>query len=105
MGALEERKASKDHLSSKDRKYSDNALIKKTPSFLSNPRIQEPRAHSTQSKPKLSIERFKIIKELGKGAYGRVVLAIDRESNFICAIKILSKQDLRDENMVEQFSR
>lgn len=54
---------------------------------------------------KWTIERFKILKELGKGAYGRVVLALEKESGFVCAIKILSKRDLQEENMVEQFTR
>jgi aurora kinase, other len=40
------------------------------------------------------------LKELGKGAYGRVVLAKEKESGFICALKILSKRDLKEENMV-----
>jgi len=32
-------------------------------------------------------------------------LAIEKESGYICAIKILSKRDLRQENMIEQLVR
>ena len=33
-----------------------------------------------------------IVRELGKGSFGRVVLAVERESRLMFAIKIMSKR-------------
>jgi aurora kinase len=54
---------------------------------------------------KKAIQDFIIIKELGKGTFGRVVLAAEKESRMICAIKIMSKRDIRDKNMLDQLVR
>jgi hypothetical protein len=32
---------------------------------------------------------------LGKGAFGRVVLAVEKNIRLICAIKIMSKREIR----------
>ena len=36
-------------------------------------------------------ERFRTIRELGSGTYGRVMLALDRDLQQRCALKILQK--------------
>lgn len=45
------------------------------------------------------------MKELGKGAFGRVVLGVERTSGAVWAIKILAKREVREGNMVEQLTR
>lgn len=46
-----------------------------------------------------------VIRELGKGTFGRVVLAVERESRLLFAIKIISKREIRESKMVEQLIR
>lgn len=46
-----------------------------------------------------------ITKELGRGAFGRVVLAIERRSGLVCAIKIMSKREIVQSGMQEQLVR
>ena len=45
-----------------------------------------------------------IIKSLGKGKYSEVFLGQDKQSGFLFAIKTLSKKQLINEEMEEQFS-
>lgn len=92
------------HTHNMQRKHSDNQCTKRTPAFLMAPKIQN-KSESTTPRSKFNVQRFRIIKQLGRGAYGRVVLAIQKQSGYICAIKILSKRDLREQNMIEQLVR
>jgi serine/threonine protein kinase len=39
----------------------------------------------------LSLDNFVIIRELGKGSFGRVVMAVEKASKLVFAIKIMSK--------------
>lgn len=60
---------------------------------------------SKKKEKKVSINDFEEIKELGSGKYGHVFLAREKKTNFVCAIKIISKQQLKDEEITEQFIR
>ncbi|KAK5990228.1 Serine/threonine-protein kinase ark1 [Cladobotryum mycophilum] len=48
---------------------------------------------------------FEIGRPLGKGKFGRVYLARERTSGFICALKVLHKEELRDGNVEKQVRR
>lgn len=43
----------------------------------------------------LGIDDFIKLKDLGKGAFGKVILAMEKQIQFICAIKIISKDCIR----------
>jgi len=48
---------------------------------------------------------FEIGKPLGKGKFGRVYLARDRTTNFICALKVLHKTELQQGKVEKQVRR
>lgn len=48
---------------------------------------------------------FEIGKPLGKGKFGRVYLAREREHKFICALKVLHKSELQDARVEKQVRR
>jgi serine/threonine protein kinase len=64
------------------------------PAFLTAPKVYRKSFDNFdgQRVKGLGIEDFIITKELGRGAFGRVVLAIERRSGLVCAIKIMSKR-------------
>jgi 3-phosphoinositide dependent protein kinase-1 len=51
-----------------------------------------------ESKKKISIQDFEIIKTIGKGSYAKVVLARNIHNNRLFAIKIIDKKFLEKEN-------
>lgn len=71
---------------------------------LAQARSSDPRltAHIITSKP-FHLGMFEIGKPLGKGKFGRVYLAKERSSGFICALKVLHKSEL--EGKVEKQVR
>jgi hypothetical protein len=83
------------------RKHSDNDNVKKVPSFIAQSKIHRNSEHiPSQPKGIIDIHSFLILRELGKGAFGRVVLAVEKESKLVCAIKIMAKREIREDNMV-----
>lgn len=48
---------------------------------------------------------FETGKPLGKGKFGRVYLARERENGFICALKVLHKNELQDGRVEKQVQR
>ena len=44
----------------------------------------------------LNIKDFELGKSLGEGLYGRVYIARHKKTNFICALKIITKSELPD---------
>jgi aurora kinase, other len=54
---------------------------------------------------KWHLGRFEISKPLGKGKFGRVYLARERESGFICALKVLNIDELREGRVEKQVQR
>ena len=81
------------------RKQSENAETpkKSVPSFLTNSKHHRKSVNVLEypPEPKLTISMFTIIRELGKGAFGRVVLAVEKTTRMICAIKIMAKRVIR----------
>lgn len=58
------------------------------------------------SEPKrLHLGMFEIGKPLGKGKFGRVYLAKERSSGFICALKVLHKSELQQGGVQKQVRR
>jgi len=55
--------------------------------------------------PTFHLGMFEIGKPLGKGKFGRVYLARDRTHGFICALKVLHKNELRDGRVEKQVRR
>jgi aurora kinase len=59
-----------------------------------------------QPAPKpLHLGMFEIGRALGKGKFGRVYLARERQSGFICALKVLHKNEIQQEHMQKQVAR
>ncbi|KAL8912408.1 MAG: hypothetical protein Q9171_002594 [Xanthocarpia ochracea] len=70
------------------------------PQRLSNPPAQE------QSQPrKFHLGMFEIGKPLGKGKFGRVYLAKERSTGFVCALKVLHKSELQQGKVEKQVRR
>lgn len=51
-----------------------------------------------------SNERFRTIRELGSGTYGRVMLAFDRDLQQRCALKILQKSSTKFRDFQREFN-
>ena len=67
---------------------------------LSNPPLYE------QPQPKnFHLGMFEIGKPLGKGKFGRVYLAKERSSGFVCALKVLHKSELQQGKVEKQTRR
>jgi aurora kinase len=54
---------------------------------------------------KIHLGMFEIGKALGKGKFGRVYLAKERSSGFICALKVLHKSELQQGGVQKQVRR
>lgn len=57
------------------------------------------------SPKKLHLGMFEIGKPLGKGKFGRVYLAKERSSGFVCALKVLHKSELQQGGVQKQVRR
>lgn len=62
---------------------------------------QEPKAKSKQ----FHLGMFEIGKPLGKGKFGRVYLARERSTGFVCALKVLHKIELQQGKVEKQVRR
>ncbi|KAK3082205.1 Serine/threonine-protein kinase ark1 [Coniosporium uncinatum] len=80
---------------------SDEAILAVSrPSAINAPLYQQP------SEPKkFHLGMFEIGKPLGKGKFGRVYLAKERSSGFICALKVLHKSELQQGKVEKQVRR
>ena len=82
--------------SSSSARPSDESVIQR----LSNPPIYE------QPQPKkFHLGMFEIGKPLGKGKFGRVYLAKERSTGFVCALKVLHKSELQQGKVEKQVRR
>lgn len=62
--------------------------------------------HDQSSVPRqLHLGMFEIGKPLGKGKFGRVYLAKERSSGFVCALKVLHKSELQQGGVQKQVRR
>ena len=77
-------------------KSSDESAVQR----LSNPPMYE------QPQPKnFHLGMFEIGKPLGKGKFGRVYLAKERSTGFVCALKVLHKSELQQGKVEKQVRR
>ncbi|KAF7594287.1 spindle assembly checkpoint kinase [Aspergillus hancockii] len=61
--------------------------------------------YDQQTPKKLHLGMFEIGKPLGKGKFGRVYLAKERSSGFVCALKVLHKSELQQGGVQKQVRR
>ncbi|KAJ4917498.1 putative serine/threonine protein kinase IREH1 [Raphanus sativus] len=61
------------------------------------------RTRSVRMRDRISIDDFEEIKEISRGAYGRVLLAKKRTTGDIFAIKVVKKADMIRKNAVERI--
>lgn len=61
--------------------------------------------HPPAQYPKLHLGMFEIGKPLGKGKFGRVYLARHQASGFVCALKVLNKDEIRLEGAEKHVRR
>ena len=54
---------------------------------------------------RVRVEDFHKIKELGAGKYGRVYLVAEKYTGFVCALKVIEKKLLHEEEITDQFIR
>ncbi|KAM4612543.1 aurora kinase A [Polymixia lowei] len=77
-------------------------------STLENPQDKPPKNESTSSsasKKRWSLENFDIGRPLGKGKFGNVYLARERQTMFILALKVLFKKQLEKAGVEHQLRR
>ncbi|TKA31291.1 Serine/threonine-protein kinase ark1 [Salinomyces thailandicus] len=71
---------------------------------LPNP-AAKPNQSATSPPKSFHLGLFEIGKPLGKGKFGRVYLARERRTNFICALKVLHKSELQQGKVEKQVRR
>ncbi|CAK4033262.1 Serine threonine- kinase ark1 [Lecanosticta acicola] len=78
------------------------------PSAEARPSDPEPTSQPAEPKAKSKnwhLGMFEIGKPLGKGKFGRVYLARERSSGFVCALKVLHKSELQQGKVEKQVRR
>jgi aurora kinase len=48
------------------------------------------------SKAEFKLTDFHLLKKMGSGSYSEVYMAMEKRSGFICALKILEKQKMKE---------
>jgi aurora kinase, other len=54
---------------------------------------------------KISLKDFSILKELGEGKFGKVMLVQEKQSKFVSAMKVFKKAQIREDEFMDQFIR
>lgn len=67
--------------------------------------LTEPTLYTQPTPRQFHLGMFEIGKPLGKGKFGRVYLAKERSSGFVCALKVLHKQELQQGKVEKQVRR
>lgn len=68
-------------------------------------RLSNPPMYEQPLPKKLHLGMFEIGKPLGKGKFGRVYLAKERTTGFVCALKVLHKSELQQGKVEKQVRR
>lgn len=76
-----------------------------SPSLKEQPDNNSPTLYEQPAPKQLHLGMFEIGKALGKGKFGRVYLAKERSSGFICALKVLHKSELQQGGVQKQVRR
>ena len=48
---------------------------------------------------------FRLVKKIGEGSYSQVWLAVEKQTGFICALKVLNKQSMREQQLEDVLIR
>jgi aurora kinase len=86
-------------------KISEDTDRPEIPLFPNPPVIQTSAAHPMGQGRKFHLGMFEIGKPLGKGKFGRVYLAKEKTTGFVCALKVLHKSELQLGGGVEKQVR
>ncbi|XP_061893427.1 aurora kinase C-like isoform X1 [Entelurus aequoreus] len=84
---------------------SKSAIGSAKPQLQQNKPSKKESAGITSSKKPWSLENFEIGRPLGKGKFGNVYLARERETKFILALKVLFKKQLEKAGVEHQLRR
>jgi aurora kinase, other len=57
------------------------------------------------SAKKLRISNFELLNKMGEGSYSEVYKAVDKSTGFLCALKILAKQQMQEQEVAENVIR
>ncbi|MCJ1286989.1 spindle assembly checkpoint kinase [Xylographa opegraphella] len=77
----------------------------RNPDELALQRLSNPLLYEQPQPKKFHLGMFEIGKPLGKGKFGRVYLAKERTSGFVCALKVLHKSELQQGKVEKQVRR
>jgi serine/threonine protein kinase len=60
---------------------------------------------STKPQREITIDDFVIVDKLGKGAFGEVYLAMEKQLGLMCVLKKMSKKRIREAKVEEHIIR
>ncbi|MCJ1319947.1 spindle assembly checkpoint kinase [Xylographa vitiligo] len=87
------------------RNASGSSSTSRTSDELALQRLSNPLLYEQPQPKKFHLGMFEIGKPLGKGKFGRVYLAKERTSGFVCALKVLHKSELQQGKVEKQVRR
>ncbi|CDK27650.1 unnamed protein product [Kuraishia capsulata CBS 1993] len=71
-----------------------------------SPATRKPfRQHTPPHDPSYTLSDFEIGRTLGKGKFGKVYCVREKRSGYVCALKVMEKQELLDYHAEKQFRR
>lgn len=84
-----------------------NASVSSRPSdeSVASARLSDPVQSQSSLPKKFHLGMFEIGKPLGKGKFGRVYLAKEKSTGFVCALKVLHKSELQHGKVEKQTRR
>lgn len=91
--------------SSPPRKTASNASSARCSDESVAQRLSNPAMYEQPQPKKFHLGMFEIGKPLGKGKFGRVYLAKERTTGFVCALKVLHKSELQQGKVEKQVRR
>ena len=82
-----------------------NTAVPRNSEDLALQRLSNPPMYEQPQPKKFHLGMFEIGKPLGKGKFGRVYLAKERTTGFVCALKVLHKSELQEGKVEKQLRR